>query len=335
MVATPLINPNMTTNPSSSPVPSVLSTEADYQAAIRQLEARLAEATAQRDQSLRAAYTATAAVETASRQPTESDRAVAKLIRDKLRPFTGRNRTPHNIRNFLAQFSLYADYAKLDQAARVVAVGALLADEAAAWYQSLAGRISSFVEFRRLFLHRWGDPLEEENARRKLATIRQTGPVRLYTEEFRRIVLLLPDLTEADMFFAYKQGLNDGLQRDLRVMRVTSLEEAISTAEELDEIDRQRRRGTGRPQGHPQGGQARRPEPNGPTPMELGAVAAKPSPTPTTANYNDFQLFPRLTDSLREFLKARNACLYCRAWNADHQASACPKKRKIGNGPKN
>lgn len=154
MVATPLINPNMTTNPSSSPVPSVLSTEADYQAAIRQLEARLAEATAQRDQSLRAAYTATAAVETASRQPTESDRAVAKLIRDKLRPFTGRNRTPHNIRNFLAQFSLYADYAKLDQAARVVAVGALLADEAAAWYQSLAGRISSFVEFRRLFLHR-------------------------------------------------------------------------------------------------------------------------------------------------------------------------------------
>ncbi|KAG5459159.1 MAG: hypothetical protein BJ554DRAFT_475, partial [Olpidium bornovanus] len=80
------------------------STEADYQLAIRQLEPRLAEVTAQRDNSLQTAFAATAAVEKSARKPSESDRAIAKLIRDKLRPFTGRNRTPHHVRNFLSQF---------------------------------------------------------------------------------------------------------------------------------------------------------------------------------------------------------------------------------------
>ena len=175
-------NSTPTSPVASAAGPTLLQTEADYQMAIRHLETRLAEVTAQRDHSLQAAFAATTAAEDSARRPSESDRAVAKLIRDKLRPFTGRNRTPHHVRNFLSQFEQYADYARLDSSARVAAVGALLTDEAAAWFQSLAGSVPNFTEFRRLFLHRWGDPLEEENARRRLASLQQTGSARLYTK---------------------------------------------------------------------------------------------------------------------------------------------------------
>ncbi|KAG5460438.1 MAG: hypothetical protein BJ554DRAFT_7511, partial [Olpidium bornovanus] len=260
------------TAPTDATSKNELATEADDQLVIRQLEARLAEVTAQRDHSLQTAFAATAAAEKTARRPSESDRAVAKLIRDKLRLFT--------VRNFFSQFEQYADYARLEPSARVVAIGAMLADEAAAWYQSLAGLVPNFTEFRKLFLHRWGDPLKEENTRRWLASLEQTGLTRQYTEEFRRLALLLRDLTEADKFFAYKRGLSDGLQRDLRVMQVTSLEEAIS--------------------GHPQSGQARRlgPLDNGPVPMDLGAVATTREPTPDMGNYNDFLVFPHLTELL-------------------------------------
>ncbi|KAG5462772.1 MAG: hypothetical protein BJ554DRAFT_3611, partial [Olpidium bornovanus] len=208
-------NSTPTSPVASAAGPTILQTKADYQMAIRQLEARLAEVMAQRDHLLQATFAATTAAEDSARKPSE---------------FNGANRTPHHVRNFLAQFEQYADYARINSSARVAAVGALLADEAAAWFQSLAGSMSNFTEFRCLFFCRWGDPLEEENVRRRLASIQQTGSAHLYTEEFSRIALLLPDLTESDKFFAYKLGLSDGLQRNLRVMSVASLEDAISTS---------------------------------------------------------------------------------------------------------
>lgn len=90
------------------------------------------------------------------------------------------------------------------------------------------------------------------------------------------MVLILPDLTEADQFFANKCGLMEELQCDLCIMWVTSLEEAILVME----VDQQCRKGTKHMQGHPNG-QARHPNgqachlgpsDSGPVSMEIVAV---------------------------------------------------------------
>lgn len=259
----------------------------------------------------------------------ESDRAVAKLLQDKLKPYTGRDRRPHVVQNFLTQFKTYAKFTKLNTAGQVAAMGALLADDALTWYQTLTN-VENFEAFEFLFKHRWGDPLEEENARRQLQRLTQgRRPVKQYTEEFKRLSLLIPNFSDTDKFFQYKQGLTDQLQRDLRLLRVTTYEEAVRAAEDLDSIDRQtyhrdteqigrfnRRRNDFR--GH---------ERQEPIPMEIGAIGTR-GDRPTMANFKDFKTFPHLTPELREFLRDRNACLYCRELEASHSATNCPTKRQ-------
>lgn len=96
---------------------------------------------------------------------------VAKLIHNKLRPVYQLNRAPHHMCNFFAQFQQYANYACLNYTIQAITVGKLLTDKAAPWYQGLASAIPNFTEFHQLFLHRWGDPLEEENAQKRLITL--------------------------------------------------------------------------------------------------------------------------------------------------------------------
>ncbi|KAG5457615.1 MAG: hypothetical protein BJ554DRAFT_2326 [Olpidium bornovanus] len=193
-------------------------TLADYQAYVQQLQGQLANLQKERELLLArdSAHTAQQALN--DDRPSDLDRTVAKLIRDKLKPFTGRDRLPHHVRNFLAQFRQYSSYMRLDIAAQLVAMSALFADNAAAWFQSLPP-IATYAEFKQIFMHRWGDSLEEENVRKAFAKLRQMLHIQAWAER---------DSTAGP-----------------RVMKISSFAEAVSIAEELDEIDRQPQRGKG------------------------------------------------------------------------------------------
>ncbi|KAG5457995.1 MAG: hypothetical protein BJ554DRAFT_1875, partial [Olpidium bornovanus] len=195
----------------STRVPQAL---ADYQAYVQQLQGQLANLQKKRELLLARASAHTAQQALRDALPSDSDRTVAKLIQDTLKPFTGRDRRPHHVRNFLTQFRQYSPYMRLDTAAQVVAMSALLADDAAAWFQSLPP-IATYAEFEQIFTHRWGDPLEEENARRALAKLEQKGSVKRYTEKFWHLTQLIPDLSETDKYYTYytyKRGLSETLQ---------------------------------------------------------------------------------------------------------------------------
>ena len=47
---------------------------------------------------------------------------------------------------------------------------------------------------------------------------------------------------------------------------------------------------------------------------------------PTMENYASYKVFPYTTDKLRDFLREKKACFYCRTFNATHMAKECPKK---------
>jgi hypothetical protein len=57
------------------------------------------------------------------------------------------------------------------------------------------------------------------------------------------------------------------------------------------------------------------------------AKTDQPKTKITVENCADFESFPRLTDELREFLRERKGCLYCRELDADHMSRNCPSKK--------
>lgn len=170
-----------------------------------------------------------------NRKPTEQERAVAKLLLQTMKGFTGKDRRPHVLHTFLQNFEKYASLIRLEGKEKGIAFSAMLSEDAAIWYQSL-NRPYEWEEFRQEFLHRFRDPQAEENARVKLHKLRQAGSAKKYTEEFKRLAACISDLTESDKLQTYKHGLKPELRRDLTVMKVRDFDTAIREAEELDEI---------------------------------------------------------------------------------------------------
>lgn len=247
----------------------------------------------------------------------EPKKVVLKLLKDKLTQFSGSDRRPQTIRAFLSQFEQYAQLAGLDEQSQGIAITALLTGDARCWYETLEP-IQNYSQFKDQFLARWTDPQEEDKARDALARLKQTGSARRYTEEFRRLVALLSDLSPREQFAHYKRGLHPQLQRDLFVANVTDLDTAILKVEALDEIDfhsgAKNQRGRSKPSSQ-----------HDTAPMDLGAITTTPV---TEDNYHDFKQFPKITPHLREFLAQKRACFYCRTPDANHVAADCPKKTK-------
>lgn len=238
-------------------------------------------------------------------KPSEQERTVAKLVRSSMKNFTGKDRRPHVIRTFMENFERYSDLMRLEGMERGVAFSAMLEDDAAIWYQSL-GRTYGWDEFREEFLKRFRDPQAEENARAQLHKIQQVGSAKKYTEEFKRLAACVPDLTEADKLQTYKRGLKPSLRHDLTVMKIKNFDQAVTEAEELDEIAFQEQRRTERP-----------PEKVRRVNEKLRDRKAPPAEPkcPKDAKAQE-----------RQELRAKGACFYCK--QLGHIALACPNKTK-------
>ncbi len=240
-------------------------------------------------------------------KPTDQEKTVAKLVKDNMRNFTGRDRRPHVLRTFVDNFEKYADLMRLQGSQRGIAISALFEDDAAIWYQSL-NQTYAWSEFKDQFIRRFRDPQAEDNARAKLHKLEQRSSAKKYTEEFKRLAACISNLTESDVFQTFKRGLKPSLRHDLTVMKVASFDEAVREAEELDEITFQERSNSktwrskndesvNKVDGHIRDRQSGRDDPD---------KAAE-----------------------RSELRAKGACFYCK--QLGHIAIACPNKQQSKN----
>lgn len=243
----------------------------------------------------------------ASRKPSEQERAVAKLLLQTMKNFTGKDRRPHVLHTFLQNFDKYVSLMRLEGKERGIAFSAMLTEDAAIWYQSL-NRPYEWEEFRQEFLHRFRDPQAEENARVKLHKLRQTGSAKKYTEEFKRLAACISDLTESDKLQTYKHGLKADLRRDLTVMKVRDFDTAIREAEELDEIMFQEkvRASEDRPRREKVTKVSEK--------LRDRKDASRSTPGPASKKKE------------QEELRKKGACFYCK--QLGHIAVACPAKPK-------
>ena len=232
----------------------------------------------------------------------EQEKEVGKLLRASIGKFSGKDRRPHTLLNFLAQFVEYVGFMRLAGREKSSAFSAMLSEDAVVWYRAL-DRSYNWTDLKQEFLRRFRDPRAEQNARSKLHQLEQTGPAKKYTEEFKRLCACIADLTESDKLQTYLNGLRADLRMHLAVLKVTTFEQAVHSAEELDEIAHQER-----------------------------ARLAKKSQSPKAEKVS------RVTEKLRDRkgggddakakerreLRAKGACYLCK--QPGHMQSACPKK---------
>lgn len=246
-------------------------------------------------------------------RPTEQEKAVAKLLLQQMKNFTGKDRRPHILVTFLKHFEKYAELMKLAGNEKGTAFSAMLVDDAAIWYQALDVGYE-WEEFRTAFLRRFRDPQAEENARVKLHQLRQTTSAKRYTEDFKRLAACISDITEKDRLQTYKHGLKSELRRDLAIMKVKTFDEAVKEAEELDEINFQERIRSNEEKKH-----SPRTERVAKVTEKLRDRKPGGYTKPAEAKPTDAQTKER--DELRK----KGACFNCK--QLGHIALACPQKR--------
>lgn len=208
-----------------------------------------------------------------------------------------------------------------DDASRVAFAGALLRDNAAAWWEYLvhteerAGHREegcTWATFKDLLQTQFRSVNREQRARDRLASLVQRKSVADYLTTFLRHTFDIPDLSESEKIDRFFRGLKPDVQKWMIMKgRPTSFAELVRVAENIDSTlftANKTNRGSNWVQ------QTAR---NDPQPMELGAITQKEQSIPKEKK-------KKLTAEEREELRKAGKCFYCR--EQGHLAINCPKK---------
>lgn len=261
----------------------------------------------------------------AAANPLEAANAAAgRLPSVKPDTYKGSSSEAANCRIWLAQVDAWlALYPHLDDRMRLRVVICLLRGAALQWWINMRPQPETYGDFSQVFLAYYQPVSAQMTARDKIAALRQTTSVRVYTDAFKEQLTNIPDMDASEAYDRYTRGLKIPIRTQVMLSQVTTLEGAITIAERADTILFSVN-GRGNDRGHyrvHRGGN------NGPAPMDLGALPARQQPRRTYAAVAaQAPRFPQLTDAERARLRASGGCFYCRG--AGHQARECPLKRQ-------
>lgn len=197
---------------------------------------------------------------------------------------------------------------------------ALLTGPASKWWQNVEHQHQgiTFLEFKKLLVHQFSVVDRERNARDQLYKLKQVRSVRGYSNEFRILILQVPDMDEADKVDRYIRGLKDrNVRAQVLLKKPDDLETAILVAETLDSVYYSVNSGFG-----------------------SGTSTATPASPGTAMDLDNMQIahptpYRRLTPEEKRELREAGGCVYCRA--RDHPLDRCPKlaarnRNQSGNG---
>lgn len=237
----------------------------------------------------------------------------------------------------------------LNQPFTVVYAASFLTGPAQSWYNSEADRakqykesagFATFDDFAKALSAKMGDPDPESKARDRLVNLRQTTSVKVYADEFHRIITHLPNRHPDDLCHDFKRGLKPRI-RELLVGRVTSnmtWHDIRDLAYQMDDAVMSHRNGPD----FPRPTSSDRRDTRTDDPMELGNISTPRGRTPSrsqtpergrrfptpgrpqASNSSTTTRIPKLTPEIRAHLMANNGCFRCRKENAGHTAINCP-----------
>ena len=175
----------------------------------------------------------------------------------------------------------------------------------ATWMRTFlgAGPLPEWRVVREELLKMFAPISEQQQARDRLASLKQRNSVGAYSSQFLQLLLLLDTLPEAEKIDRFARGLKLPVAREVHLRNPSTLDEAIRIAERYDAITWQMR------SKQPPRTNSLSPSLSTPVAMDLSSVR-----------------FKKLTAEERKRIMDNNGCLYCRKLNVDHRAKNCPSK---------
>lgn len=235
--------------------------------------------------------------------------------------FTGRT-DANAVRAWVAQVNNYFDAVNEPHGSRLSFGVALLRDNALLWWQSLgdAERAATWDQLADQLIKYFAPLSATIVARDALAKLQQRSSVKVYTNEFKRLLLNIPDMSENEKLDRYRRGLKTQVRLHVVFANPETFEQTCLLAEQIDSIIYMHR------PSNPNGGKVF--DPFGPststaTPMEIGAVGDKERTYADAAK--SAPKFPKLTPAEKSRLMKENGCFYCR--KTGHRAAQCPVKK--------
>ena len=120
-------------------------------------------------------------------------------------------------------------------------VGTGLEKGASTWFMAEKARIrddqranwADWTEFRRELIAAFAPHTDEEQARKALKTLKQTGSVQNYIQRFRELQFRIRTMSETDVFSAFMDGLKADVRKQIGI-HVQTLGEAQRLASKAD-----------------------------------------------------------------------------------------------------
>lgn len=258
---------------------------------MRELEARLAQQSAQMQANFNAAVAHAAAAQVAAQggAAPARERAAAPRSSAKARSpdaFTGvvSTSSPDLADRWLAEMERYLSVTDAEEPKWVSVAATYLDKSAAKWFNARAtrdalGENPSWAEFRVAFVQRFRPQVASRTARMELRQLRQTGSVAEYSDKFQSCLQMIDDMSTTDQVYAYIYGLTRELRVEVDRANPARLTDAIELAAKAELLLSGGRRDAPRPFWNRGGGNARRgfsssarPATSGPAPMDLSAL---------------------------------------------------------------
>ena len=191
--------------------------------------------------------------------------------------------------------------------------------------------VDSFKEFASEIRNQYIPKIAKREAIQKLNNLRQTGSLKNYNEQFRHLLLQLPNYNNEDeKIHKYLEGLNAKirLEVELKIDEDTSLSEVMQLAEIVDNIVSSiSRRSTFSDNARSQTRSSQPRQNNDVTPMELDNLNGKSNGRNNSSNFNGKP--KRLTANEREKLRRSGRCFSCKEFGHKFDDPICKMYQEL------
>lgn len=140
---------------------------------------------------------------------------------------------------WLFQFNQYADINQLEEDARPKLAATYLEGNAATWWRSLVTQSEQNISWRAFqqgLISMFKPVNAKKIARDKLAGLKQNNSVAKYNFDFTQLCLEINDISESEKLDKYVRGLKDKIRVEVELAEPTTLPQAMSKAQRIDNI---------------------------------------------------------------------------------------------------
>ena len=233
------------------------------------------------------------------------------------------NKDANLVRSWVLQVDLYFAAVSEPDSTKLNYAVALLRENALIWWQSLKPeeRPRDWPSLGQLMINYFAPLSATINARDRLAKLQQKSSVRIYTDEFKRLVLNIPDISEPEKMDRYRRGLKTQVKLLTTFANPGNFDAMCLTAEQIDCILFRER--SERSYSYSSTRDGAGPSNSQPTPMEIGAISERRNSYADAVKKGPQH--PKLTAAEKSKLMQSGGCFYCR--ENGHRVSDCPKKK--------